>query len=796
MAFKLLKKLRGKSFAELRTRGRQTATVFAEQIGAAGAPPSDARFRKLFDEKIFSENKTVAESLLANFQNNSCAKFFQAFDDSSIQEFKNRFPASAPKIVERAEQIISGKFDLLGYRALDFGSPVDWHLEPISGKRAARKHWKTFDELDTSGTGDFKIIWELNRHQHFFSLGAAYRLTGDERFARTFASHLLSWIEQNPAKIGVNWMSSLELGFRAISWIWALHFFKDSKILTAALFADVLKLLFVHWTRIERFLSTFYSPNTHLTGEALALYYAGVLLPEFKNAKRWRALGKRILLEELDRQIHDDGVYFEQSTWYHRYTVDFYTHFLILSRLNQDLTAQEFAKVSTKLQLALDFSMHVINPNGSTPLVGDDDGGKMLPFDEAGKNDFRYQLAVGAALFERGDYKFAAENAGEELFWLLGSAGLEKFDRIAAKPPAEVSKHFARGGYLATRSDWTPDADFLLFDCGQHGALSGGHAHADALAVQLTVGGKPLLLDIGTYSYHETKELRDYFRSSAAHNTLTIDDKSSSQPAGTFAWHSVANAAVKTVVQQPRFDFVTAAHDNFSNTLEQTAGHSRSVLFLRNDYTVLLDEIEIAGAHDYKLHFHFALETTVELNEKDNFVFCTTEKSKGVSVKICTFGANGRWQIANDWIAPVYGSKTLAASAKFAANGIGRQQFFTFILPTKPRAAKPFVAETARKDCKIFSIEFEDYQDWLICPNDSQQNQVVENEFFKSDFRFAWARIDARTNLLAEAILLGGKRFEFNQNEIINSPDLLKFAGAKRANDELQVESQKFSDQN
>ena len=54
--------------------------------------------------------------------------------------------------------------------------------------------------LDAEETGDKKIIWELNRHQHFFTLGVAYWLTDDERFAETFARHLESWMDAQSAR--------------------------------------------------------------------------------------------------------------------------------------------------------------------------------------------------------------------------------------------------------------------------------------------------------------------------------------------------------------------------------------------------------------------------------------------------------------------------------------------------------------------------------------------------------------------------------------------------------------------
>jgi hypothetical protein len=74
-------------------------------------------------------------------------------------------------------------------------------------------------------------------------LGQAYLLTGDERYAQTFVAHLDGWMGQNPPKLGVNWMSSLEVAFRAISWLWAFYFFKDSPHLSPSIFSRALKFL-------------------------------------------------------------------------------------------------------------------------------------------------------------------------------------------------------------------------------------------------------------------------------------------------------------------------------------------------------------------------------------------------------------------------------------------------------------------------------------------------------------------------------------------------------------------------
>jgi hypothetical protein len=191
-------------------------------------------------------------------------------------------------------------------------------------------------------------------------------LTGDERTARVFTAHLDAWMDANPPKLGINWASSLEVAFRSMSWLWAFYFFKSSPSLSAETFKRAWKFLYLSARHLESYLSTYFSPNTHLTGEALGLFYLGTLLPEFKEAKRWQELGRQILIEQLPIHVKGDGVYFEQSSYYHRYTTDFYIHFLLLSRANK---VKLPPAVEETLVLLLDHLMYITRPDGTTPFL-------------------------------------------------------------------------------------------------------------------------------------------------------------------------------------------------------------------------------------------------------------------------------------------------------------------------------------------------------------------------------------------------------------------------------------------
>src|SRR5262249_31797056 len=147
-----------------------------------------------------------------------------------VEMIKSRFRPEHDAIIASAEKAIGGKFDLLGYTGLDFGHPVDWHLDPLTGDRAPLVHCSKIDSVAPIGKGDLKIFWEIQRHAHFVTLGQAYWLTGDHRYAEEFAGQASSWIDANPPGQGVGWAASLDVSFRAIAWLWALHLCIDSHV--------------------------------------------------------------------------------------------------------------------------------------------------------------------------------------------------------------------------------------------------------------------------------------------------------------------------------------------------------------------------------------------------------------------------------------------------------------------------------------------------------------------------------------------------------------------------------------
>lgn len=785
----LFGKLSRMSFAEARVRASQQLHKFAELHGWSKRSvfPTDEGLLNEFCGPKHLPALSSCEHLLYYFRNRERPNFFSSFNNqqTTIETLRIHWPDAEKQIVQGADRIVAGRFDLLGYTDLNFGDPPKWLLEPISTKATPLVHWSHIDYLDRDTIGDKKIIWELNRHQYFVKLGQAYWLTSDEKYAECFVKHLESWMDENPPKLGINWASSLEIAFRSIAWLWALYFFKDSHALTPAILTRALKFLLVNARHLETYLSTYFSPNTHLTGEALGLFYLGTLLPEFREAERWRNTGHTILVDQLDHHVRPDGVYFEQSSYYHRYTADFYTHFVILSRLNHQKLEPA---VEEKLQLLLDHLMYITRPDGTTPLFGDDDGGRLITLDSKPVNDFRAALANGAALFDRSDYKFVAGEPAEETLWLLGAEGVKEYQNTLPAEPASQSRAFSDGGIHVMRDSWNSNANYLLFDCGPHGVMNGGHAHADALALIVCVKGQSILDDSGTFTYTGSHEERDAFRGSESHNVLLVDGQPSSVPDGPFTWKSTANSKALSWVSVPRFDFVEGQHDGYTR-LPDPVVHTRSILFLKNDYWIVRDQVTASEAHQLVLRFHFAPDCKLQASDRaeldgSQVLISRDELSSGLNV--VTF-AEGVWQREEGWISHCYGNREIAPVLTFSAVSKGNTELITLLLPNAGISGEHArMREVEAIGGRAFEIVRGRYRDVVLLRDPRARR--IQTVHLMSDFSWTWSRFSlGSSELPEELVVLDGRSLELDGKEILTSSRPINHLVASRHGNKFRI---------
>jgi len=628
---------------------------------------------------------------------------------SVLEVLRQRLPQQVEQIVRQADKICLHHFDLLGYEDLPYGDPVDWHLDLVHGKKAPKQAFHKIRYLDFEQVGDSKITWELNRHQHLVTLAKAYRLTDDRRYADEIFRQWRHWHAENPYAVGINWASSLEVAFRTLSWVWLYQLLQGTPGLPQEFRIEWLRAQAKNGRHIERYLSTYFSPNTHLLGEAVALFFLGTLCPELARAERWKSRGWEIILQEAQRQVQADGFHFERSTYYHVYAIDFFLHAAVLAGLNGLVIPSEFEKTLEKMLDALSRLGRVSAP----PHLGDDDGGRV--FDpRRNRNEYLLDpLSTGAVLFHRGHFKAAAGTLREETIWLLGEEGIAEWDRLEEQAPALASTAMPAAGlyFLTTRNP----ASQMVIDAGSQGERNAGHGHADALSVCLQSQGHALLIDPGTFEYVGDGPERNLFRSTAMHNTLRVDGASQSEPAGPFAWKQLTQTKTERWIAGETFDLFVGSHDGYSR-LASPVVHRRWVFSLKSGLFLVRDLAESAGKHRLDIAWHLG----PELRMRAENLFGVKGSSAGLAL-LCADKHGWSEEVRKDMWSPVYGKKEAITVLNFGTVAELPAEFVTLLIPleeidgtprklTRMRSeaaahVKAYLYSTSSEDCAFFFSE-------------------------------------------------------------------------------------------
>ena len=605
--------------AEIAFRGRQEVYKAVERLSP---PPRRTQPLCRFDRSACDEplrgllqnlesrgTGTSAGEVQRLLQEKLASRFFAGLaadwlSDAPLAPNNDGFSDEARRVIARADAICGGEFDILGYGTLSYGAPVNWDLDPIAGKESPRIHWSRIDPLNPDQVGDSKVVWEVNRHQWLLDLGQAWRLTGDDRYAECFIALVSAWMERNPYAQGINWSSALEAAMRSLSWCWALGLFRDSAALTPERFQAILGGLQRHAGFIERYLSRYFAPNTHLTVEALALYTIGTVLPELQGAGRWRDVGRRVLLEQLPLHVPEGDVYFEQSTRYQYYTAELYLHFAILADRNGDPLP---AQVGETLGAMLRFLIHARRPDGTVPQIGDTDGGWLCPLLRREVGDYRGLFSTAAVFLGDAQLAWAAGSLTHEAFCLLGSDAAERWAQLdPGPPPLEHLTVHGAGDYVVMRTGWADDAHHLVFDTGAFGCpYSGAHGHADLLAIQCSAFGENYLVDPGTGCYTAGSEWREHFRSTRAHSTVRVDGQDQAETRGPFAWVDRPPAQLLGTEDRPGLQFAAAQHQAYRR-LPDPVQHLRRIWLLDSKLWLIVDDLLGTTRHAIDLRFQFA----------------------------------------------------------------------------------------------------------------------------------------------------------------------------------------------
>jgi hypothetical protein len=488
------------------------------------------------------------------------------------------FPLATEAIVARAEQALAGRVRLLGHPEVTLSEPIAWSRDAITGRVWPDGHGKLID-YRSGANGDAKWIWELNRCQELPLLALAWRLSGEDRFAETAVTRMLSWIDACAPARGIAWGNGFEAGLRAISFALAYDCLRGSTSLDEPAARSILRSLWQHTRFIGSDLSRASSANNHLVGELAGIATVGLLAPELRASPVLRSRALSGLAAATDRQILPDGTGAEQSFAYFLFVCDL---LVLVSALAESRSVAVPPGIVAGLGRALRAIEAQVQEREPDPSYGDADDGRAFQLDAAPGRDAR---AVAAAVIScLGEAAPSPDPTAVLLFGPRPARGEVVLGRDAL---------LADSGIVVLRRGRAR----ITFEAGPLGFVSlAAHGHADALQVTLTDDAVEIVGDPGTGSYTADPQRRTAFRGTAFHATVVVDGLDQAEQVGPFLWRRHYRA--RLLAADLARGFAVGQHDGFTR-LGDPVVHRRAVLALADGSILVLDRLQAAGSHRY-----------------------------------------------------------------------------------------------------------------------------------------------------------------------------------------------------
>jgi hypothetical protein len=486
---------------------------------------------------------------------------------------------------------------------------------------------------------EWRIEWA--KFSFGLDLAHAYQETGEARYLETWERLVDAWI----ARVPVDHDPTDVTGRRLQHWISAWAAFASAPGYGGLRPGLDDRLLASIDEQAAHLRANLTGERNHRTLELYALLVVAMALPELDVNGELLAFALCELHENLETDVLPDGVHRERSTHYH------------LVALRSFLAAKENARrlglplppgYDERLAAACEFALHVHRPDGRIPAFSDADTG-----------DYRDLLLLASRLLERPDLRFAA-TAGRE-----------------GEPPPARCVSFPVGGYHVQRSGWgqdgTPFAEerFLLLDCGPLGA--GGHGHYDLLSLEVSAGGRQLIVDPGRYTYSEAGEQnwRHWFKGTAAHNTVCVDGLDQQRYRRGKPRPPLARARLVDHRAYRGLDVVVAE----ARSPRYEVVHERTVAFVQGAYWIVVDRLDGERPHAYTLRFQLAPEALGRTRVDGHVV-----RAPGLEL---VFDEAHLPRLVDGWVAPEYGVKQAAPAVEAVHRRDACATFTTRIVPVR-----------------------------------------------------------------------------------------------------------------
>jgi hypothetical protein len=470
-------------------------------------------------------------------------------------------PADKEQGIKEADEIVQGNIRLFG------GERVQLKLS-LPGPLA---HWTDYERgRESCPVDDIKYIWEPARFGWAFTLGRAYILSSDEKYAGAFWRLAEKFLEENPPNQGPNWMSAQEAALRLIAFAFSMRVFATSAESTVERLGLLAGAIAVHAERISPTITyAMAQNNNHLLTEAAGLFTAGCVLKSHPSSKKWRNSGWNWFNEGISNQVDNDGGYVQHSVNYHRLMLQTALWMHMLTRTSDQHENINFPEITRKkIARSVQWLYRIVDKEtGQAPNLGPNDGAYIFPLTSLPFSDHRPVLQaassafMGVKLFEDGVWN-------EMMVWFNCCADRAGEQEQRNETGSDAAPHTLRA---PRSSSWA----YL-----RAAKFSSRPGHADQLHLDLWWQGKNIALDPGTYLYNAPHPWKNSLAHTEVHNTITIDGEDQMTHAGRFLWLDWAQSSVLSQKTEP---------GGSSSTIAEHTGYKRKGILHRREAAVYED---------------------------------------------------------------------------------------------------------------------------------------------------------------------------------------------------------------
>lgn len=352
-----------------------------------------------------------------------------------------------------------------------------------------------------------------------------------------------------------------------------------------------------------------------------AWLFAGALF-QGEDADRWLKNGQRLLIEQLQEQFLPDGGHYERSPHYHALMLENLLDLLNLGLSNPGaLNSKSITMLKETAMRGLEYLHRITMPNNRIPMFNDSIQHAAPPIDDL----YGYAQTILNILPPKPHGRLELINKPDS-----GLYGYRKHN------------------------------DILVIDCGDIGPdYQPGHTHCDFLSFELMLDGLMIVVDSGVYEY-QAGEMRSYVRSTAAHNTVSVDGQEQSEIWGEFR---VARRAKKLNANIAHTDDSGIEFCGSYSGFPQIPGgiiHQRKVICdfgEDGDTFTVNDFIQGKGTHKIVsfLHFH----PDIELDDKGDMGWNLIRNDQTVAhvIVMDTPGIQVNARVDSSWYCPEFGIK-------------------------------------------------------------------------------------------------------------------------------------------